>query len=288
MVELFLFATAMGLICAIPKLVGMVASTLISSAGEWLKGLGKVLSFVKNFIVWLILSPVRFASDLSQAIRIWTTSFSKGYVETSSTRKKKARFKNVMNDKKNVRSGKAKGIRPTSNDELLYRSLAEIKTLSEQHHENSEAIEQYRAEKQLELQMMVPTCVRLGIFQTDGSGQMSRDNNGNPVKVTVQQMFNQMESKPAVQHVGVQEKSEATLINRAAEDDLSENVPSYAELSQGECSLTGIKGTELDELAEVHYEMSPEAITADPEDIRQPSGKQPRLASNVPNLAAVI
>ncbi len=303
MVELFLFATAMGLICAIPKLFGMVVSTLIASAGEWLRGIGKVLSFLKGFIVWLILSPVRFTSDLSKAISLWVGSFSKGYSETSASRKKKAHFNNVMREKKNARTNTRKARSMPSNDELLYRSLAEIKTLREQHQENSSAIERFRAEQVRDLEMMKPACVRMGIFQTDGNGQMIRDEHGSPVKVTVEQMFDQMKSKPSVQPVDNQSNNEATVKVVSQVDSVPANMPSYAELRDGEASFQSAPETmpEQGVVAVGHNENVqddvvvvpvlegvPQAMTADPEDIRQPSGKTPTIVNDVPNLAAVI
>ncbi|MFD2270019.1 hypothetical protein, partial [Vibrio thalassae] len=187
MASLVMWIIAMGLILSIPKITAKVLHGLAESLMFTSKGIFKGIAMMCSGIVWILTSPIRFTVFIAKCVKRWIVIVSKEYETTRGASQKKKAFKTAMQNK-NQRSSKVK-IQADAFDAHFYEANALLKTLKVNHQNLMEVTAKTLMIRQQDAEMAIPTCVRKGIFQVDQHGQVHRDDNGNPIKVTISTMF---------------------------------------------------------------------------------------------------
>ncbi|MDF9399115.1 hypothetical protein [Vibrio sp. 1180_3] len=184
---LVMWVLAMGLILAIPKMMGHIVAGLSDSLKYVFSGILKMLAHVMKFISWLASSPIRLAVTIAKAVHFWFKNAALGYKSTKQSKAKKNRFKSAMKQKE-ARSSMIKQA-ADAYDSHFYQATASIKTIKMKQAKLLESELKLKSSREDDANMAVPTCIRKGIFQTDSRGDAKRDGHGNPIKVSVVNLF---------------------------------------------------------------------------------------------------
>lgn len=180
-----LFIVYLGIIvaiCCLPHLITKIAVDLIAGLKILLKGLGKIIETFFKAVAYILMTPVRLASEIARAGLLLSRLYRTSYSKNSAERKKKDRQTKAMKSRVN-----AVNRRRSVADEFdaqFYEFAAKLKTLSEQ----SAIAEPIAVYTLNDTDLSTPTFLRTKLFQ-EKNGCLVRDAQGFPVKTSVATMF---------------------------------------------------------------------------------------------------
>jgi hypothetical protein len=137
---------------------------------------------------YIALTPVRIVRDICEASKVWF-----GLTKTGYTKAQK-----VHRTRQAVKNKKATETKNAKLDNVFYESRCKLKELK--------AINESIVKEVYELDS--PTFMRQKIFQVDHNGNLLRDKEGNPIKTSIDSMFealNQIVPEPSQAHQNTNE-----------------------------------------------------------------------------------
>lgn len=182
MSTLFVSLACLIALCALPHLIviffGQLASSLGMLSGMLFNCLLKVLTYVLRAVVWVLKLPLTIAEEIVLAFIEWGKLFKKGV----DSNKKKTQFRAAVRNKERHQK------LANRYDEIFYEANSSLKALKIRTQSNSLSLTENADIDDSEYD--IPTFLRIGgLFQTDHTGSLRRDELGLPISITVDSMF---------------------------------------------------------------------------------------------------